>query len=93
MEEVDVAIVGGGPGGLAAAAALTAAFDGHVSVKVQPAAGTFNHELPKRRGSARPLHVHLCPTQVPIACPSAAQLVKLGTTTVLSPLHDIPAGV
>lgn len=34
METVDVAIVGGGPGGLAAAAALHAAFDGHVKVKV-----------------------------------------------------------
>ncbi len=34
MEEVDVAVAGEGPGGLALAAALTTAFDGKVRVKV-----------------------------------------------------------
>lgn len=36
MEQVDIAIAGGGPGGLATAAALIAAFDGNVRVKVSP---------------------------------------------------------
>ena len=35
MEDLDVAIAGGGPGGLAAAAALTTAFDGKLRVRVQ----------------------------------------------------------
>lgn len=35
MDVVDVAIAGGGPGGLATAAALIAAFDGKLRVKVQ----------------------------------------------------------
>lgn len=37
MEEVDVAVAGGGPGGLALAAALITAFDGNVRVKVSDA--------------------------------------------------------
>ena len=32
--EIDVAIVGGGPGGLAAAAAITSAFDNSLNIKV-----------------------------------------------------------
>ena len=34
VEVIDIAIAGGGPGGLATAAALLAAFDGNVKVKV-----------------------------------------------------------
>lgn len=40
MEAVDVAIAGGGPGGIALAAALIAAFDGNVRVKVRSRRGS-----------------------------------------------------
>lgn len=46
MEQVDIAIAGGGPGGLATAAALIAAFDGNVRVKVsQIQPGLLQHQL------------------------------------------------
>ena len=34
--DIDVAVVGGGPGGLATAAAILSAFGQHIRVKVRP---------------------------------------------------------
>lgn len=45
-EVVDIAIAGGGPGGLATAAALLAAFGGNVKVKVRSTANLGNAQGP-----------------------------------------------
>lgn len=46
MDVVDIAIAGGGPGGLATAAALIAAFDGKLRVKVQFGRNTHTYATP-----------------------------------------------